>query len=67
MKFEKGTKESILWEYMHYNIFDDLDSIVDYSNHRWLDRLMFCDGVLKEDVEIIVKIKGKVQPDCWEK
>jgi hypothetical protein len=65
MKFEKGTKESILWEYLHYNIFDDLDNIVDNSKRTWIEKLLMLDGILKEDVEIIVKINGKVQSDCW--
>lgn len=68
MKFEKGMKEDLLWEYLRYNIFDNFDGLVDYNNMTWVEKyLTFYSGKLKQDVEIIVKINGKVVPDCWEK
>ena len=67
MKFEKGMKEDLLWDYLHYNIFDDFNDLVDYSHLNFRDKwLKFYSGTLKQDVEIIVKINGKVMPDCWE-
>ncbi|MBE3128539.1 MAG: hypothetical protein IMZ60_02550 [Actinobacteria bacterium] len=58
MKFNKGMKEKLLWEFLHYNIFDYFESLVDYPNNKLLT-----EGVIKNDVEIIIKINGKIQPD----
>jgi len=70
MKFKKGMNESVLWEFLHFNIFDYFDnrdkSLVDYSKQNIIDKLKFKDGKLKKDIEIIIKINGKVQPDCWQ-
>jgi len=68
MKFIKGMKETLLWEYLLYNIFDSFDNLVDYSKLNIIERfLLLKSGVLTEDVEIIVKINGKKVKDCWRK
>jgi hypothetical protein len=72
MKFEKGMNEDLLWEFLHYNIFDYFDNqdgvLIDYSKQTWLDklRIRIKGGKLKKDVEIIIKIEGKEMPDCWD-
>jgi hypothetical protein len=70
MKFEKGMSEDLLWEFLHYNVFDYFDNqdglLVDYSGQTWWDKFRVKYGKLKKDVEIIIKIEGKEMPDCWE-
>jgi hypothetical protein len=70
MKFKKGMSEGLLWEFLEYNIWDYFDnqdgSFVDYSDQTSLDKLLSRYGKIKKDVEIIVKINGKIMPDCWE-
>lgn len=68
MKFEKGMKAETLWEFLHFNIFDYFDGLTDYAHNKTkLARFLMKDGRLKKEVEIIIKIEGKIQPDCWEK
>jgi hypothetical protein len=70
MKFEKGMSEKLLWEYLHFNIFDYLeDDLVTYKHLNWFKRHMsLSPGKLTKDVEIIIKIDGKViDNDAWEK
>jgi len=71
MKFEKGTREDLLWEFLHFNIYDDFNnqdgSFVDYSDQTLLDKLLSRPGKIKKDVEIIIKINGRVMPNCWKK
>jgi len=71
MKFKKGMNEGLLWEFLEYNIWDyfhNLDGkFIDYSNQSILNKILSNkEGLLKKDVEIIVKINGKVQPDWSE-
>jgi len=72
MKFEKGMSEDLLWEYLHYNIYDGLNEdgkLVDYTSTRktlW-GKMLSKSGKLTKDIEITVKVNGKKVPDCWEK
>ena len=62
MKFKKGMNEGLLWEFLRYNIWDYFHNLVDYSNQSILNKILSNkEGLLKKDVEIIVKINGKVQ------
>lgn len=68
MKFKKGMDENVLWDFLYFNIFDYFDNLdgkfIDYSNKSKLRQIFSNEGgLLKKDVEIIVKINGKVQPD----
>jgi hypothetical protein len=67
MKFIKGMNEHLLWEFLHFNIFDYFNNGVDYSYQNIMDKILFRGGKLKHNIEIIIKIDGKVQEDCWEK
>ena len=70
MKFTKGMNESLLWDYLSYNIYDSLNEdkkLVDYTSTRntLLGKILSKSGKLTKDIEIIVKINGKKVPDCW--
>ena len=68
MKFKKGDSEKWLWEYLYYNIYDSLEGLVDYSDQTIIDKLLSRPGKLKKNVEIIIKINGKViDNNAWEK
>lgn len=66
MKFAKGIKESVLWNYLHFSMFNyfsnDKYEVVNNLNRKFVAR-MTSEGVLKDNVEIIVKINGKIQLD----
>ena len=67
MKFDKGDSEKWLWEFLHYNIYDSLEGLVDYSNQTLIDKLLVRPGKLNSNVEIIIKINGKpININAWD-